>query len=78
MKSCVSILRGINVGGNRIIKMDDLRTLYGELGFSHVQTYIQSGNVVFQCSDPEAKEAASVISSAIAGKFGMEVPCNHP
>ena len=44
----VSLLRGINVGGNKKIRMADLRALYGELGFEDVVSLLQSGNVVFK------------------------------
>jgi uncharacterized protein (DUF1697 family) len=45
--NCLALLRGINVGGNNIIKMDDLKKLFEELNFRDVKTYIQSGNVLF-------------------------------
>ncbi|MEU9665817.1 DUF1697 domain-containing protein [Streptomyces bobili] len=50
MMKYVALLRGINVGGHAKIAMKDLRELFGELGFDEVQTYLQSGNVVF--ADP--------------------------
>ena len=53
MNIYISILRGINVGGQRTIKMDILKQLYSDLGFDKVKTYIQSGNVIFQS---EAKD----------------------
>jgi uncharacterized protein (DUF1697 family) len=43
----VALLRGINVAGN-ILKMDRLRAIWSEMGFSNVQTYLQSGNIVFE------------------------------
>jgi len=45
----VALLRGINVGGN-ILKMDRLRGIWSEMGFSNVQTYLQSGNIVFDAA----------------------------
>jgi uncharacterized protein (DUF1697 family) len=48
MTTYISILRGINVGGQRKILMADLKTLYENLGFKEVVTYIQSGNVIFK------------------------------
>lgn len=51
--SYVALLRGINVGGNNIIKMEVLRHHFEELGFAHVSTYIQSGNVIFR--DPRSR-----------------------
>jgi uncharacterized protein (DUF1697 family) len=48
----VSMLRGINVGGHKRIKMDLLRASFEALGFASVKTYIQSGNVVFKAGKP--------------------------
>jgi uncharacterized protein (DUF1697 family) len=43
-----AFLRGINVGGHRLVKMEDLRRIFESLDFAGVKTYIQSGNVIFQ------------------------------
>jgi uncharacterized protein (DUF1697 family) len=43
----VVLLRGINVGGNNIIKMNELRKLFEEMEFENAMTYIQSGNIIF-------------------------------
>lgn len=48
MPILISLLRGINVGGNKKIKMADLRELYASLGFEKTKTLLQSGNAVFQ------------------------------
>ena len=48
MATFISILRGINVSGQKKILMADLKALYETLNFKNVQTYIQSGNVVFE------------------------------
>ena len=45
--SWVCLLRGVNVGGNRKVKMDELRALFESLGCTHVRTILQSGNVIF-------------------------------
>ena len=74
MQIYISILRGINVGGNRILKMEALRALYAELGFRNVQTYIQSGNVIFQYDQATSGELGIKIASAIAEKFALDVP----
>jgi uncharacterized protein (DUF1697 family) len=50
----IALLRGINVGGNRIIKMADLRAMFVAAGARDVETYIQSGNVVFSHARPTA------------------------
>lgn len=74
MTTYISILRGINVGGNRMIKMDALRQLFTKLGFQNIQTYIQSGNVVFQTDKKGNTELESIISKAILATFTFEVP----
>ncbi len=71
----ISILRGINVGGNRKILMKDLKSLYEGLGFSKVETYIQSGNVVFESDEKLSNADLEVkIQQAITETFGFEVP----
>ena len=60
----VALLRGINVGGNNLIKMADLRESFVELGFSEVRTYIQSGNVVFCAKQKNKAKLTAVIEAA--------------
>jgi len=74
MQCFISILRGINVGGQRIIKMEELKSLYSDLGFLGCQSYIQSGNVVFCSSEENAKNLESLISMEIANRFNLKVP----
>ena len=72
MGRMLALLRGINVGG-RSLPMAELRSLCGEIGWTDVATYIQSGNLVFTTSGkPDALEGA--LEKAIAARFGMEVP----
>ena len=73
MRAYVSLLRGINVSGQKLIKMDQLRELYESLGFDHVRSYIQSGNVIFTCPEENGNKVIQRISSAIEEKFGYEV-----
>ncbi len=54
MGSWVALLRGVNVGGNNRLSMDQLRALGERSGFGHVQTYIASGNLVFTADGEEA------------------------
>ncbi|WP_375562477.1 DUF1697 domain-containing protein [Bernardetia sp. OM2101] len=73
----ISILRGINVGGKRKILMKDLKELYQNLGFLNIETYIQSGNVVFDSefnSDLDRSEISTKIEKAIFEKYNFEVP----
>lgn len=68
----LSILRGINVSGQKMIKMPDIKALYEELGFKNVSTYIQSGNVIFESKDD--KNLSKKIEAEIKKKYGFEVP----
>lgn len=70
----IALLRGINVGGHKIIKMADLKQqLETSLGLSKVKTYIQSGNVLFE-SNEEADELCQRIEQQINTTFGFQVP----
>jgi len=69
----VALLRGINVSGHNIIKMADLRAMFESMGISPVQTYIQSGNVLFR-SDDGPDELSVRITARIAETFGLQVP----
>jgi uncharacterized protein (DUF1697 family) len=67
----VALLRAINVGG-RVIKMDQLRKIFGVLGVSNVATFIASGNVLFESGkSPEHLEAT--IEKTLRGELGYEV-----
>ena len=58
MTTYVALLRAINVGGSGKMPMSDLKSICTELGFADVETYIASGNVVFDCElSPEAVQA---------------------
>ena len=69
----VSMLRGINVGGNKTIKMDLLRSSLEALSFSQVKTYIQSGNVVFKAPKLSPAALSGKIEKAILRDFGFPV-----
>ena len=73
MKTYISLLRGINISGQKKIKMVDLKAMYESLGYSGVQTYIQSGNVIFECPQQETKKLIAVIEQAIKRDFGYDV-----
>ncbi len=74
MQTYISILRGINVSGHKLIKMKTLQEMYESLGFRKVKTYIQSGNVVFCAESEEVKSLEKMITEAIMKSFGFEVP----
>jgi uncharacterized protein (DUF1697 family) len=68
----IALLRGINVGGSRIIRMADLRDCFVAMGFADVATYIQSGNVVFSAKDAGDARLAAKIEKALAARFDYD------
>ena len=70
----ITLLRGINVSGQKKIKMADLRALLETVPFQNVQTYIQSGNILFEYEQTAATDLEDKIASKIREKYGFEVP----
>jgi uncharacterized protein (DUF1697 family) len=68
-----ALLRAVNVGG-RSLAMAELRTLFDDLGFGEVSTYLQSGNVVFRSRASDERKLQRTIEKAILERFGIEVP----
>ncbi|HLZ14328.1 MAG TPA: DUF1697 domain-containing protein [Candidatus Acidoferrum sp.] len=68
----VSLLRAVNVGGHAVVKMAELRALYESLRFEKVQTYVQSGNVIFETGETDLGRIAARIRAAIKKKFAVE------
>ena len=73
MVTYISLLRGINVSGQKKVPMEKLKALYESLGFKNVQTYIQSGNVIFECSDKDVFVIRNKIELKIRNVFGFDV-----
>ena len=69
----VAMLRGINIGPHKRIKMDDLRKSFEGLGFERVMTYIQSGNVIFTAGKSSPAALGKRIESKIVSDFGFSV-----
>jgi uncharacterized protein (DUF1697 family) len=69
MVTYVAFLRGINVGGNNIIKMADLRDALTQAGFQWVKTYIQSGNVIFQSEIAQKNIIEKNLEKLLSGTF---------
>ena len=65
----VSMLRGVNVGGHNLIKMDALRNVYESLALQNPQTYVQNGNVVFKTEEHRLELLTERIESAIEKQF---------
>ncbi|MEQ1733343.1 MAG: DUF1697 domain-containing protein [Bacteroidia bacterium] len=74
MQTYLSLLRGINVSGQKSIKMVDLKALYQSLNFTNVTTYIQSGNVVFKSTITNTEELTTLIASKIKQHYNFDVP----
>jgi len=70
----ISILRGINVSGQKKIKMSDLKSLCESLGFENVTTYIQSGNVIFDSASKDSADLKAKIERAIKVEYAFQVP----
>jgi uncharacterized protein (DUF1697 family) len=70
----IAMLRGINVGRGKMVKMERLRRLFAGLGFDEVKTYVQSGNVVFQSERKSPAELTRTIETKIQRDFGFAVP----
>ena len=68
----IAFLRAINVGG-RTVKMDHLRRLFAEMGFTNVETFIASGNVIFESADTDAARLERRIEAGLQDGLGYRV-----
>lgn len=73
MNTCICLLRGINVSGQKAIKMPDLAAVFKGMGFTNVVTYLQSGNVIFDTTETDMAGLAHAIEMAIEKTFGFDV-----
>lgn len=69
-----ALLRGINVSGQKRMKMEDLKNVFLSLGYTDVTTYIQSGNVLFYCEEENRQLMIEKIEGEIEKVFGFQVP----
>ena len=69
-RTYVALLRGINVGGNNIIRMADLKRCFEAMGHRDVKTFIQSGNVIFRANTEAVKPLTLAIEAALSHQFG--------
>jgi uncharacterized protein (DUF1697 family) len=74
MKTYIALLRGINVAGQKKIKMADLRSFLSELSFQNIRTYIQSGNIIFESPKSNCLDLEQKIKTLIAEKYTFDVP----
>jgi len=73
METYIALLRGINVSGQKKIKMTDLKVMFEELGYTDVITYIQSGNVLFTTKNGSKEQLQHQIQLQILETFGFDV-----
>ena len=74
MKAHLALLRGINVSGHNMIKMEVLKTVLENAGFQNVRTYIQSGNVFVDSEEEHGASVGFKIKQEIFKELGLEVP----
>lgn len=74
MNTYIALLRGINVGGNKLVKMDDLKKAFAALGFKNIKTLLASGNVIFETSPENQISLAKKIEDKLRKTFGHEIP----
>jgi len=73
MTTYICFLRGVNVGGNKLLKMAELKLLFDSLKLRDAKTYLQSGNVVFRSDETDRAVLTRRIEDGIRKKSGMEV-----
>jgi len=71
MTTWVALLRGINVGGRNMVAMADLKKLCARIGFEEARTLLQSGNVVFRCSERDAGALEARLEQALQKRLGF-------
>lgn len=74
MPRYIALLRGINVSGHKLIKMAALQTHFAAWGASHVRTYIQSGNVVFEHREAKSAALRGALEKYLATRLSYRVP----
>jgi uncharacterized protein (DUF1697 family) len=74
MQTYIALLRGINVSGQKKIKMADLKVSLEKLHFNDIVTYIQSGNIIFKSDIKSINQLEQLIHDIILKDFGFEVP----
>jgi uncharacterized protein (DUF1697 family) len=68
----VALLRGVNVGGNNMIKMSELKKSFEALGFAQVATYINSGNVIFKTKESDARKLETKIEKMLLKEYQLD------
>lgn len=73
MNKYIVLLRGINVGGNNIVSMKELKKLLEQNGFQEVVTYINSGNIIFKCENSDNESLKSYVEALILEAFMLKL-----
>jgi uncharacterized protein (DUF1697 family) len=73
LKRYIAFLRAVNVGGTTIIKMSDLKRTFESFGLENVETYIQTGNVIFDSDESKASIVEKQIEDELAAAFGKRI-----
>jgi len=68
----VALLRGINVGGNNMIRMSSLKASFEKMGFKDVTTYINSGNIIFRSKEGDARKLERNIERMLSKEYQLE------
>jgi uncharacterized protein (DUF1697 family) len=68
----VALLRGINVGGNNMIRMNSLRSSFERMGFKDVSTYINSGNIIFKTKEEDARRLESDVEKMLRKEYELD------
>ncbi|OXA78884.1 Uncharacterized conserved protein, DUF1697 family [Flavobacterium aquidurense] len=74
MTTHLALLRGINVSGHNMMKMEALKLMLENIGFTNVRTYLQSGNVFVDIDEESTSKVGFTIKQEIFKIFGHEVP----
>jgi len=70
----VALLRAINVGGNHIVRMEELRRAFKVAGYSNISTLLATGNVIFESSNEDIEELTDSLEIFLRKRFGFEIP----
>ena len=73
MTTYIALLRGINLAGHKVIKMEDLRLCFESMRFKSVSTYIQSGNVIFESTESNTPRLSKKINKGLNKSFGHDI-----
>ena len=72
MNVFVALLRGVNVGGNNMISMSSLKKSFEAMGFPHVSTYINSGNIIFTTKENDARKLEKKIEQMLSKDYQLD------